>query len=109
MLSQWPEGFQGAITIRNTGGTSLTNWTLGFSFSSKQTIANAWNTNASQKAAAVTMTSMSYNGVIAPGATLDGIGFIGVLSGTNPNPASFTLNGLRQGPESVVPDAFLCL
>ena len=94
MLSQWPEGFQGAITIRNTGGTSLTNWTLGFSFSSKQTIANAWNTNASQKAAAVTMTSMSYNGVIAPGATLDGIGFIGVLSGTNPNPASFTLNGV---------------
>ena len=94
MLGQWPGGFQGAITIQNTGTTALSSWTLGFSFPSGQTINNAWNTNASQKAAAVTMTNMSYNGTIAPGASQTGIGFIGVWSTANNNPTTFTVNGV---------------
>jgi len=94
MVSQWPGGFQGAITIQNTGSTPLASWTLGFSFPSGQTVNNAWNTNASQKAAAVTMTNMSYNGTIAPGASQTGIGFIGVWSTANNNPTSFTVNGV---------------
>ncbi len=94
MVSQWPGGFQGAISIQNTGTTPLASWTLGFSFPSGQTISNAWNTNATQKSAAITMTSMAYNGAIAPAATQSGIGFVGSWTSANTNPTNFTLNGV---------------
>ena len=39
------------------------------------------------------LTNASYNPSIAPGATLNGIGFNGSYSGTNIAPAAFYLNG----------------
>ena len=42
----------------------------------------------------VTITNLSYNGSIAPGATLGNApGFNGAWSGTNARPTAFTLNG----------------
>ena len=41
----------------------------------------------------VTLTSESYNGQISEGGTLNGVGFNGSYSGSNPAPSVFYLNG----------------
>ena len=60
-----------------------------------QTISQLWNGSYTQSGANVTVTNASYNGSIAPGATLSAPpGFNGTWNGTNANPTSFTLNGV---------------
>jgi glycosyl hydrolase family 12/cellulose binding protein with CBM2 domain/fibronectin type III domain protein len=86
--------FGAAITIENTSSTPLTSWTLTWTFANGQRIASLWNGTATQSGANVSVASMSYNGNIAPGATLTGIGFNGSWNGTtNAVPASFAVNG----------------
>ncbi len=96
LTNQWPGGFSATITLTNTGPTPITGWTLQFSFANGQTITQGWNGAFSQAGHTVTVTNLSYNGSIAPGATLSSPpGFTGSWSGTNSVPTSFTLNGVR--------------
>ena len=90
--SQWPGGFTGGITITNTGTTTLNGWTLGFTFPSSQQITQGWNGVFAQSGANVTVTNASYNGTLAPGASVNP-GFNGSWNGSNPNPTAFSLNG----------------
>jgi len=86
--------FGAAISIENTGTSALTGWTLTWKFANGQTVTSLWNGTATQSGANVSVASMSYNGNIAPGATLSGIGFNGTWNGTtNAVPASFAING----------------
>jgi Glycosyl hydrolase family 12/Cellulose binding domain/Fibronectin type III domain len=86
--------FGAAITIKNTGSSALTSWTLTWKFANGQTVSSLWNGTATQSGANVSVASMSYNGNIAPGATLTGVGFNGTWNGTtNAVPASFAING----------------
>jgi hypothetical protein len=78
--------------ITNTGTTTLTGWTLKFSFVNGQTITQLWNGSFTQSGSAVTVTNAAYNGTLAPGATVNP-GFNGTWNGTNSVPTSFTLNG----------------
>ena len=85
--------FGAAITIVN-GPTAITSWTLSWSFANGQTVSSLWNGNVTQSGANVTVTNESYNGSIAAGGSLTGIGFNGTWNGaTNAIPASFSLNG----------------
>jgi hypothetical protein len=90
--SQWPGGFTGNITMNNTGSATINGWVLVFSFSTGQQIQNAWNTSATQQGSRVTASSLSYNASIAPGSSTS-FGFNASWNGSNPAPASFTLNG----------------
>lgn len=92
ITSQWSGGFGGSIVITNTGTTTLTGWTLTFSFANGQTITQLWNGSFTQSGSAVTVTNAAYNGTLAPGATVNP-GFNGTWNGTNSVPTSFTLNG----------------
>ena len=47
------------------------------------------------RGANVTMTNMSYNNSIAPGATLSGMGFGASYSGANTPPTAFYVNGTK--------------
>lgn len=95
VANQWPGGFGATIAITNTGTTTINGWTLKFSFANGQTITQLWNGSYTQSGASVTVTNASYNGTIAPGATLSSSpGFNGTWNGTNANPTSFTLNGV---------------
>jgi hypothetical protein len=92
--SQWPTGFGAALAIQNTGTTAISNWTLTWTFANGQTITQLWNGAETQSGANVTVTNMSYNGTIAAGATLSGMGFNGTWNSiTNAVPASFAING----------------
>ncbi len=92
--NDWGSGFTGAISITNTGSTALSSWTLTWSYNGNQQLNQSWNGNYTQSGPTVSITSMSYNGSIAPGATQSGIGFNAAYSGSNPAPAAFYLNGV---------------
>ncbi len=92
--SQWSGGFGAAISIQNTGTTALSNWTLTWAFANGQTVSQIWNGTETQSGANVMVNNMSYNGSIAAGATLTGLGFNGTWNNvTNAIPASFAVNG----------------
>lgn len=94
ITSQWQGGFGASFTVTNTGTTTITSWTLTFSFANGQTITQGWNGTFSQSGSAVTITNLSYNGTLAPGATLTSEpGFNGAWNGTNSAPTTFKLNG----------------
>ncbi|MEU3646800.1 cellulose-binding domain-containing protein [Lentzea sp. NPDC034063] len=90
--SQWQDGFQGKITIRNTGGAAINGWTLKWTFADGQTVRQMWNASVSQRGSAVTATSVEYTRTISPRGEVE-IGFLGSVRGRNTAPASFTLNG----------------
>ena len=90
--------FGAAITIQNTGTTALSNWTLTWTFANGQTVASLWNGIETQSGANVTVTNEPYNGSIAAGGSLSGIGFNGTWNGvTNAVPTSFAINGTTCG------------
>ncbi|WP_327696881.1 cellulase family glycosylhydrolase [Streptomyces sp. NBC_00459] len=92
VVGEWQGGFQGDITLRNTGTAALTNWTLGFSFANGQTISNMWGGTPTQSGANVSVVPASYTATI-PAAGSVSVGFIGTKGATNTAPTAFTLNG----------------
>ncbi len=93
--NDWGSGFTGAISITNSGSTALTTWVLTWTYAGNQALNQSWNANYTQSGHAVSLTSMSYNGSIAAGATLSGVGFNANYSGANAAPAAFYLNGVK--------------
>jgi cellulose 1,4-beta-cellobiosidase len=91
--NSWPGGFGASFSITNLGDP-ITSWTLKWTWPSGQTVSQGWNGTFSQSGTTETVTSLSYNGSIATGATASGMGFNGTWTGTNTNPSSFTLNGV---------------
>jgi hypothetical protein len=85
--------FGASITIVN-GPTAITSWTLTWTFANGQTVAELWNGIETQSGANVTVKNEPYNGSIAAGGTLSGIGFNGTWNGTtNAVPTAISLNG----------------
>ncbi|WP_172632513.1 cellulose binding domain-containing protein, partial [Dictyobacter arantiisoli] len=92
VTNQWTGGFGASVTINNTGSTSISGWTLGWTFANGQTITQLWNASYTQSGSSVSVTNSSYNGTITPGGNTN-IGFNGSWNGSNPKPTAFTLNG----------------
>jgi cellulase/cellobiase CelA1 len=67
-------------------------WSLVFPFAGGQRVTQAWSASVTQSGTQVTATNVDWNRVLAPGASVT-FGFNGTHTGTNPRPASFTLNG----------------
>ncbi|HUR05792.1 MAG TPA: glycoside hydrolase family 6 protein [Nonomuraea sp.] len=90
-------GFTANITLKNLGDP-LTAWTLAFDFptTTQKYTPSGWGANWSQSGTRVTGQNLSYNGSLATGASTN-IGFNGTWSGTNPNPAAFTVNNVTCG------------
>jgi hypothetical protein len=98
VTNQWPGGFGASLTIKNTGTTSISSWTLAWSFANGQTVTQLWNGSDTQSGANVTVSNLSYNGSIPAGGTLTGVGFNGSWNNaTNSAPTSFSLNGVTCG------------
>jgi len=90
--------FGAAISIQNTGTTAWSSWTLTWAFANGQTVSQLWNGIETQSGANVTVKNEPYNGSVAAGSTLSGIGFNGTWNGTtNAVPASFAVNGTTCG------------
>lgn len=94
ITSTWSGGFNGGITIYNTGTTAISSWTLTFPFANGQVVSTSWNSTWSQSGANVTLNNVSYNGSIAAGTSISGIGFTASAGSTNAAPTSYSLNGV---------------
>ena len=99
ITSQWSNGFGANVTVTNLGD-AVSGWRLTWTFSAGQTVAQAWNTNLTQSGSTVSASNASYNGSLGTGASTQ-FGFNGSLTGSNPVPTSFALNGTAcNGPVS---------
>jgi xyloglucan-specific exo-beta-1,4-glucanase len=91
--SEWPGGFTGTVTVNNTGTTTVTGWTVKFTYPGDQKITSSWNDGSlAQSGETVTATNASYNGTISPGGNTS-FGFQGTWTSSDASPTSFTLNG----------------
>jgi len=92
--SDWQAGFTGALTITNTGSTAWTSWTVTWTFGGNQQIYQSWDGNYTQSGAAVSIVNAAWNGSVAAGGTVSGIGWNANYSGTNGIPTAFSVNGV---------------
>jgi cellulose 1,4-beta-cellobiosidase len=93
VTTQWNVGFGTAITIKNTGSTQINGWNLTWKWAGNQQITQSWNSSYTQNGKNASLTNLSWNPTIAPGATLSGMGFNASYSGTNTAPTAFYVNG----------------
>jgi cellulase/cellobiase CelA1 len=94
VMAQWSSGFSVDGIIKNTGTSSIgPGWTLAFAFGdSGQVVQLGWAIALTQSGRQVTGTNLAWNATIPAGGSLR-IGFSGGLTGANPLPTAFTLNG----------------
>ncbi|GAA4607137.1 hypothetical protein BJY16_006175 [Actinoplanes octamycinicus] len=101
--NSWNTGFTADVKVTNLGA-AVSSWTLAWDFAGNQQVTSAWNATVRQTGAAVTATSVGWNGSLATGASAS-FGFQGTYSGSNPAPSAFRFNGVTCGPEPVPSDA----
>jgi endoglucanase len=87
VVNSWSGGFQGQVTLTNTGMVALSDWTLAWTFPGSQAISGDWSGVFTQTGANVSVTNESYNGDVAVGGTVT-VGF--TANGTAGSPASVT-------------------
>ncbi|MFB7269027.1 glycosyl hydrolase family 18 protein [Streptomyces sp. NPDC056244] len=87
--SDWGTGFEGKWTVKNTGTTTLSSWTVEWDFPSGTAVTSGWDADITGSANHWTAKNKSYNGTLAPGASVS-FGFNGSGSGA---PSGCKLNG----------------
>ncbi|MFC8679368.1 glycosyl hydrolase family 18 protein [Streptomyces griseorubiginosus] len=85
----WGTGFEGKWTVKNTGTTSLSSWTVEWDFPSGTSVTSAWDADVTSAGTHWTAKNKSWNGTLAPGASVS-FGFNGAGPGS---PANCKLNG----------------
>jgi len=91
--ADWDSGFVAAVTVTNRTDQAWNGWTTAWDFGGDQRVTMLWNGRATQTGPAVQVEHASWNGVVAPGASVS-FGFVGSYSITNAAPAAFTVNGV---------------
>ncbi|MEQ4720564.1 cellulose binding domain-containing protein [Nonomuraea sp. B19D2] len=69
VANAWQGGFTTNVTVRNTGTTTLTNWTITWTMPSGVTLINAWNSTITSSGATWTIKPPSWATSLAPGAS----------------------------------------
>jgi cellulase/cellobiase CelA1 len=82
----WGGGFQGEVTVKNTGTSATTAWKVSWTFGGGQTVSQIWGAKVTQDGAAVSAANESWNGALAPGASTT-FGFIGTGTAETVTPA----------------------
>jgi endoglucanase len=85
----WSGGFQGSLTVTNTGG-ALNPWSVVWTWPSGVTLGSGWNATVTQSGTTVTAAAPTWSPSLAGGASVT-IGF--TANGTATPPASVRLNG----------------
>ncbi|WP_199920434.1 glycoside hydrolase family 18 chitinase [Streptomyces katrae] len=88
-VSDWGTGFEGKWTVKNTGTTTLTGWTVEWDYPSGTTVTSAWDATVTSSGTHWTGKNVGWNGTLAPGATIS-FGFNGAGSGA---PSGCKVNG----------------
>ncbi|KOX04265.1 MULTISPECIES: glycoside hydrolase family 18 chitinase [unclassified Streptomyces] len=87
--SDWGTGFGGQWTVKNTGSSTISSWTVEWDFPSGTKVASAWDATVTNSGDHWTAKNVGWNGTIAPGASVS-FGFNGSGPGA---PSNCKLNG----------------
>lgn len=101
--SDWGTGFGGSWTVKNTGTTSLSSWTVEWDFPTGTKVTSAWDATVTNSGDHWTAKNVGWNGTLAPGASVS-FGFNGSGPGS---PSNCKLNGGSCDGTSVPGDAAL--
>ncbi|MFG2167728.1 cellulose binding domain-containing protein [Micromonospora chersina] len=85
VTNSWPGGFQGEVTVRNSGTAPIAGWTVSWTFPDGQKITQIWNGSYTQSGSAVTVRDAGWNGNLGVGAVTTA-GFTGTYTGGNRAP-----------------------
>lgn len=80
----WGTGFEGKWTVKNTGTTAISSWTIQWDFPAGTSVTSAWDADVTSSGVHWTARNKSYNGSLAPGASVS-FGFNGAGSGAPSN------------------------
>ncbi|OEJ40994.1 chitinase [Streptomyces agglomeratus] len=87
--SDWGTGFEGKWTVKNTGTTTLSTWTVEWDFPAGTAVTSAWDADVTNSGNHWTAKNKSWGGNLAPGASVS-FGFNGTGTGS---PSGCKLNG----------------
>ncbi|UYQ66661.1 glycoside hydrolase family 18 chitinase [Streptomyces peucetius] len=87
--SDWGTGFEGKWTVKNTGTTTISSWTVEWDFPSGTKVTSAWDATVTNSGDHWTAKNVGWNGTLSPGASVS-FGFNGSGSGS---PSGCKLNG----------------
>ncbi|MEU3722315.1 glycoside hydrolase family 18 chitinase [Streptomyces sp. NPDC031705] len=88
-VSDWGSGFEGKWTVKNTGTTTLSSWTVEWDYPAGTRVTSAWDATVTSSGNHWTAKNVGWNGTLSPGATVS-FGFNGTGSGA---PAGCKVNG----------------
>ncbi|GGT33508.1 chitinase [Streptomyces purpureus] len=88
-VSDWGSGFEGKWTVKNTGTTTLSAWTVEWDFPAGTAVTSAWDATVTSSGTHWTAKNVGWNGTLAPGATVS-FGFNGTGGGS---PSGCKING----------------
>ncbi|MET9463287.1 glycoside hydrolase family 18 chitinase [Streptomyces sp. NPDC006544] len=88
-VSDWGSGFEGKWTVKNTGTTTLSSWTVEWDYPSGTAVTSAWDATVTSSGTHWTGKNVGWNGTLAPGASVS-FGFNGTGSGA---PGGCKVNG----------------
>ncbi|MEV6304386.1 cellulose binding domain-containing protein [Actinoplanes sp. NPDC051861] len=91
-VNAWNSGLTVNIAVTNTGSVAVNGWRLTFALPAGQNITGGWNATYSPTSGQVTATNVSYNGGVAPGASVS-FGFQATHTGNSGPPTGYALNG----------------
>ncbi|MER7956057.1 glycoside hydrolase family 18 chitinase [Streptomyces sp. NPDC096030] len=88
-VSDWGTGFEGKWTVKNTGTTTLSSWTVEWDYPAGTAVTSAWDATVTSSGTHWTAKNVGWNGTLAPGASIS-FGFNGSGSGA---PSGCKVNG----------------
>jgi cellulase/cellobiase CelA1 len=83
LAGSWSGGFQGTVTVTNSGSSTMARWTVRLMFAAGQTVSQVWNGSYTQSGGQVTVMNAGWNGTLPPGATAT-FGFLANGDGSAP-------------------------
>ncbi|MGW4521767.1 cellulase family glycosylhydrolase [Amycolatopsis sp. NPDC004378] len=95
-VNDWGSGFTADLTLKNLGTAPLSGWRIDYAYTGNQQLQQGWNGTWAQSGRTVTVTPATWNGTVAPNASVTAGANFG-YSGTNAAPASFSVNGAPCG------------
>lgn len=88
-VSDWGTGFEGKWTVKNTGTTTLSSWTVEWDYPAGTAVTSAWDATVTSAGTHWTAKNVGWNGTLAPGASVS-FGYNGSGSGA---PSGCKING----------------
>ncbi|WP_034594418.1 cellulose binding domain-containing protein [Hamadaea tsunoensis] len=88
--SDWGTGYQGKFTITNGSSSTISSWNVQWDLGAGLTMGSYWDALVSTSGQHVTATNRTYNGTVAPGASVT-FGFL--VNGGSGAPTNCTVNG----------------